>query len=150
MFIQEYNDAIAIYHSDFDGNRFEVQLVTLQEYCANLDRNVCIRSVSDTLRNLRLQIHLREAFKLMKLVLVLSQTNATNERTMIYLRSTMKQSRLNHLMIFSAYKNQLVQLDLTKIVSDFKNKNDACKHISDKFNQWLTSICIAYFKFSLV
>ena len=37
-------------------------------------------------------------------------------------------------MIFSAYKNQLVQLDLTKIVSDFKNKNDACKHISDKFN----------------
>ena len=72
MFIQEYNDAIAIYHSDFDGNRFEVQLVTLQEYCANLDRNVCIRSVTDTLRNLRLQIHLNEVFKLTKFVLVLS------------------------------------------------------------------------------
>ena len=72
IFIQEYNDAIAIYRSDLDENRFEVQLVTLQEYCANLDRDVCIRSVTDTLRNLRLQIHLNEVFKLTKFVLVLS------------------------------------------------------------------------------
>ena len=45
-----------------------------------------------------------------------------------YLRSTMKQSGLNHLMILSAYKNQLDQLDPTKIASDFANKNDAHKH----------------------
>ena len=32
-------------------------------------------------------------------------------------------------MILSAYKNQL---DLTKIVSDFINKNDARKHIFGK------------------
>ena len=45
----------------------------------------------------------------------------------------MKQSRLNHLMILSAHKNQLGQLDLTKIASDFINKNNR-KHIFGKFN----------------
>ena len=34
----------------------------------------------------------------------------------------------------SAYKNQLDQLDLTNISSDFINKNDARKHIFSKFN----------------
>ena len=46
----------------------------------------------------------------------------------------MKQSRLTHLMILSAYKNQLDQIDLTKIASDFVNKNDARKHIFGKFS----------------
>ena len=37
-------------------------------------------------------------------------------------------------MILSAYKNQLDHLNLTKIASDFINKNDARKHIYGKFN----------------
>ena len=42
----------------------------------------------------------------------------------------MKDSRLNHLITLSAYKNQLDQLDLTKITSeDFRNKKDARKHV---------------------
>ena len=53
IFIQEYHDVTAIYDSDFDGNRFQVQLETLQEYCTNLDGNACIRSVTDTLQNLK-------------------------------------------------------------------------------------------------
>ena len=46
----------------------------------------------------------------------------------------MKQSRVNHLMTLSVYKSQLDQLDLTKIASDFINKNDARKRIFGKFN----------------
>ena len=46
----------------------------------------------------------------------------------------MKQSRLTHLMILIACKNQLDQVDLTKIASDFVNKNDARKHIFGKFS----------------
>ena len=131
---------MTIYGSEFDENRFQLQLETLQKYCINLNRNTCIRSVTDTLQNLKVQSHLNEVFKLTKLILVLPATNATNERTFSllklvksYLRSTMKQSRLNHL-ILSAYKNQLDQLDLTKTVSDFISKNDARKHIFGKFN----------------
>ena len=37
-------------------------------------------------------------------------------------------------MILSEHKNQLNQLDLIKIASDFINKNDARKHIFGKFN----------------
>ena len=87
------------------------------------------------------QSHPSEVFNLTKLILVLPVTNPTSERAFSllnliksYLQSAMKQTRLNHLMILSAYKNQLDQLDLTKIALDFINKNDARKHIFGKFN----------------
>ena len=156
VFIQEHNDVMAIYDSDFDENRFQVQLETLQEYCTNLDGNTCIRSITDTLWNLKVLSHLSEVFKLTKLILVLPATNTTTERALSllkliksYLRSTMKERRLNHLMILRTYKNKLDQFDLTKIVSDFINRNDARKNIFGKFNKWCTSVYIAYFRFSL-
>ena len=62
VFIQEYNDVMAIYGSDFDENRIQVQLETLQDYWTNLDGNTCIRSVTDTLRNLKVQSHLSDVF----------------------------------------------------------------------------------------
>ena len=95
---------MAIYGSYFDASRFQVQLETLQEYCADLDSNECIRSVTNTLRYLKVQSHLSEVFKLTKLILALPATNATSEitfslpiLTISYLRSTMKKSRLNRL-----------------------------------------------------
>ena len=66
VFIQEYNDVMAIYFSDFDENRFQVQLETLQEYCTNLNGNRYVCSVTDTLRNLKVQSHLTEVFKFTK------------------------------------------------------------------------------------
>ena len=38
IFIQEYNDVMAIYGSKFDENRFQVLLETFQDCCTNLDR----------------------------------------------------------------------------------------------------------------
>ena len=121
-FIQECKDVVAIYDSDFDGNRFQVQLETLQEYCTNLDCNACIRSVTDNLQNLKVQSHLSEVFKLTKLILALPVTSSTSKRTFSLLKlikscllSTMKQIRLNHLIILNAYKIQLDQLNLTII-----------------------------------
>ena len=64
VFIQEYNNVMAIYGSDFYENRFQVQLETLKEYCTNLDGNAYIRFVTDTLQNLKVQNHLNEVFKL--------------------------------------------------------------------------------------
>ena len=76
-FIQEYIDVVAIYGRDFDENRFQVQLETLPEYCTNLDGNTCIRSVTDTLRNLKVQSHLSEVFLL---IFLLAATNTRSER----------------------------------------------------------------------
>ena len=87
---------MAIYSSDFNENRFQVQLETLQEYCTNLDGNIWIRSISDTLQNLKVQSHLSEVFKFTKLILVLPATSVISKRIFIllqltknYLRSTM-------------------------------------------------------------
>ena len=100
VFIQEYDDVMAIYDSEFNENRFQVQLKTLQEYCTNLDGNTCIRFLTETLRNLKVQNHLSAVFKLTKLILVLPAIKATSEKTFSllkliksYLRSTMKQRR---------------------------------------------------------
>ena len=41
-----------------------------------------------------------------------------------YLRATMKQSRVKHLMILSAYKSQFDQIDLIEITSSFVDKNE--------------------------
>ena len=106
---KEYKDVMAIYGSDFTENKLQVQLKTLQKHY-----NTCIRSVTDTLRNLKVKIHLSEVFKLTKLILILPAINTTSERTFSllkliksYLQSTLEQSRLNHLMILSAYKNEI-------------------------------------------
>ena len=50
-------------------------------------------------------------------------------------------------MILNAYKNQLDQLDLIKILFDFTTKNDTSKHIFGKSNKWLASLYIAYIFF---
>ena len=143
VFIHERNDVMAICGSDFDENRFQLQLKTLHKYCTNLDGNTCIRFLAETLQNLKVQSHLSEVFKLTKRILVLPETNATTKKTFSllkliksYLCSMMKQSKLNHL-ILSACKNQLDQLDLMKSASDCINKNDSRKYSFGKFNYGL-------------
>ena len=56
-------------------------------------------------------------------------TNFTSERTFsllklikTYLRPTMTQGRLNHMMILSAYRNRLDEMDLRKTASIFVQK----------------------------
>ena len=69
---------------------------------------------------------MREALKLVKLLLIIPATNATSERSFStlrrvksYLRSSMKQSRLNHLITCNTYKEELYQLDLKAIANSF-------------------------------
>ena len=73
VFIQAYNDDMAIYSSDFDKNRFQAQIKALQEYCTNLDGNTCICSITNTLQNLKVQSHFQEVCKLTKIILVLPE-----------------------------------------------------------------------------
>ena len=70
----------------------------------------------------------------------MSATNSTSERTFswlklikTYLQSTMTQGRLNHLMILSAYRNRLNEMDLRKVASTFVQKNDGRLHAFGKF-----------------
>ena len=61
-----------------------------------------------------------------RLLLTLPATNATSERTFstmrrlkTYLRSTMSQTRLNHVMILSIHKELVSELDLHDIANQF-------------------------------
>ena len=123
-----YDDALSI-KQGFDDNRFQVKLETLSEYCKEFDI-ISVRTTAEVLKNLKVRSHLTVVIELAKLILVMPPTNPTSERSFsllkrikTYLRSTMKQSRLNYLMILSAYKSQLDQIDLIKIVFTFVDKS---------------------------
>ena len=61
-----------------------------------------------------------------RLIIVLPSTNASSERAFsamkrlkTYLRSTMCQPRLNHVMILEIYREEFDRLDLTAAASEF-------------------------------
>ena len=124
------------------GGFFEVAIESWTEWDLNPPPLNSVQTLAtDTLRNRKVQSHLTEVFKLTKLILLLPVRNAKSERTFgllklikNYFRWSMKHSWRDHLMALSAHKNHLAQLDLTKIASDFINKNDARKHVFVKFN----------------
>ena len=67
-----------------------------------------------------------EVIKLLKLLLVMPATNAISERSFsalkrvkTYLRTTMTQRRLNHLMLLHVHKDKTNNIDLKEISNDF-------------------------------
>ena len=67
----------------------------------------------------------------LKLLLVMPATNAYSERSFsvmrrlkTYLRSTMGQARLNHIMLLHIYEAQLDNLDLPSMANDFVCGNE--------------------------
>ena len=64
--------------------------------------------------------------KLLKLLLVMPATNAESERSFSalrrlksYLRSTMSQQCLNHLMLLQVHKSHIDSLNLVEVANDF-------------------------------
>ena len=69
--------------------------------------------------------------RIFKLILVLPTTNASSKRSFSllrlvksYLRATAGEGRLNHLMILSAYKEKVDELNLKDVAREFIHKND--------------------------
>ena len=67
-----------------------------------------------------------EVIKLLKLILVMPTTNAISERSFsalkrpkTYLRTTMTQRRLNHLMLLHVHKDKTNNIDLKEASNDF-------------------------------
>ena len=67
---------------------------------------------------------------LMQLILVMPATNASSERSFsalrrvkTYLRATMKQDRLNYLMLLHVHKDKTDELDLKLLVNEFINSD---------------------------
>jgi hypothetical protein len=74
----------------------------------------------------RERLLLSEVVKVLKLVLVMPATNSTSERSFstlqrikTYIRSTMRQDRLNDLMILHVHKEKTDEINLQSVVRDF-------------------------------
>ena len=88
--------------------------------------DITLQSLIEFFESSAYQEHLSEVLVVLKLILVVPATNATSERSFsslrrikTFLRSTMTQSRLNHLMILHAHKEKTDSLILTDIANDF-------------------------------
>ena len=73
---------------------------------------------------------LSEVVELVSLILVMPATNATSEcsfsdirRVKTYFRGSMKQSRLNHLMVLHVHRELTENLDLIACANDFVASN---------------------------
>ena len=82
-----------------------------------------------------------EIITLMQLILVLPATNATSERSFSamrrvknYLRSTMGQERLNHLMVLHVHKSETDSLDIIQIANNFISRNDHREQVFGTFS----------------
>jgi hypothetical protein len=81
-----------------------------------------------------------EVGKLVELVLVMPATNSTSERCfsklrliLTHLRTAMTQKRLNHMMIFTIYKEEVDSLDIEEIAKYFVMRNPVRQRIFGTF-----------------
>ena len=83
-----------------------------------------------------------EVTTLVKILLVIPATNATSERTFsalrrikTYLRTTISQARLNHLMVLHVHKDRTDNLDLKQVATfclSFAHRGNAWKQVFQK------------------
>ena len=119
---------LRFYGSDF-SSAFSVQLQTFLslfegEEMSNLTiANILIRAKEFSTAE---KEFLSEVCRLIHLVLVMPATNVVSERSFsshrcikTYLRSTMHQNRLNHLMIFYVHKHLTDALDIKSVAYEF-------------------------------
>ncbi len=130
-------DSFSFYGSDFD---FVLLPTHLEIFSTNFKvvgqvvvSNIITFFQSCTSGQLEL---MSQVSKLVRLLLVMPATNAGSERsfsavrrTKTYLRSTMSQQRLNHLMLLHVHKSHTDSLSLVDVAKDFIAGNDHRKHV---------------------
>ncbi len=138
----ELSNVIEFYGSDFDGPLLETQLTVLS---SNFNtENASIMDIVDHLKSMSpaQKCLLSQVFQLIKLILVMPATNAVSERTFsalrrvkTYLRSTMSQARLNHLMLLYVHREVTDSLDLIQVANEFISDSDHRQSIFGTFKQ---------------
>ena len=134
---------VNFYKDDFDENCLKSQLLMFKSIFPN-NENVVFPEIISYFKKLEpgVKTLLPEILKVMELILVLPATNANSERgfsklrlVKTYLRSTMSQGRLNHLMILSIYKDMVDNIDLSKICTEFATANPTRSTTFGKFSK---------------
>ena len=141
-YIEELKEILAFYSDDFNEAELRTQLQIFGESfkVVNSDERdqYSLQQVLAHLRSLTIgeRMFFGQLCRVAHLILVMPATNAVSERSFStlrrvksYLRSTMNQQRLNHLMIASIYKESLDVMDLTSIANDFVSGNEHIDYV---------------------
>lgn len=137
---EELKAVLDAYGTDFHASNLKSQLEVFANNVPDDIKNIF--DIKNYLQQLGVaeKVLLGEIITIMKLILVMPATNATSERSFsamrrvkTYLRSTMHQMRLNHLMILHIHKDKTDQLFLPDIANDFISKSERRSQVFGKF-----------------
>ena len=128
------------YKDDFNEASLKVQLELFTTAYSQAERSsqpsLCEVVEYVKLLSPAMQSGMSEVVKLLTLILVMPATNAVSERSAsalrrvkTYLRTTMHQDRLNHLMVLHVHKDKTDNITLDRCVNEFISLNS---HRSDK------------------
>ena len=116
-----------MYH-ELDASQLELQLSNLATYFQEKEIKVSLDECFRYLQSLSpaAKTFYSEVCGIAQLIVVMPATNAVSEgsfsvmrRIKSYLRNTMGQARLNHVIVLNIYKEKLDALDLTPIANEF-------------------------------
>ena len=131
-FSEELEAVLDVYGSDLNASNLQAQLEILT---SNIESGKAM-DIADVKKHLQQMTSaektlLSEVILVMKLILVMPAINATSERSFSamrclksYLRGTMSQGSLNHLMVLHLHKDLTDDLVLTDVASEFVSKCD--------------------------
>ena len=125
----EVKHVTEFYASDLNAYQLKTQLQVFSQTAASkFDKRANIADVIEFFKDLSpaQQEYLSELCILLKLLLVMPASNAASERSFSalrrvksYLRATVAQSRLNHLMVLHVHKERTADLNLISVANEF-------------------------------
>ena len=129
-------------YSELDASQLKLQLSNLATYFQENDIMVSLEECLKYLRSLSpaAKTFYSELCTVVRLILVMPATNDVSERSFSvmrriksYLRSTMGQARLNHVMVLSIFQEKLDKLDLIAIANEFVSGSEHRLRFFGKF-----------------
>ena len=127
-FNDQFTEVVAFYGDDFDSSQLSAQLQNFGTFFSGNAEKVSLHDCLVALQDMSStqKEFFSEICTLARLILVMPATNAASERSFstmrrlkTYLRSTMRQSRLNHLMLLNINKQKIDNLDINIIADEF-------------------------------
>ena len=137
-FSQELSSVIHLYAVDIDDQLLCSQLILLKTHFKDCNTPPNLTDIVNFVRPI--QGLFSEVVKVIRLILVAPATNASSERSFSalcliknYLRTTMSQARLNHLMVMHVHRNRCDNLSLEQCANDFCSSSEHRKNLFGTF-----------------
>ena len=137
----EFEFVTNFYGTDIDKYLLETQLVSFQS-CFPKDKKANLKSFAEFINLPGKGLLFSQIKIVLKLIFVMAGSNAGSERSFsglkrlkTYLRSSMNQDRLNHLMTLNIHKEETDSLSVIEICNEFVSKSDYRMQIFGKFSE---------------